>query len=299
MSRRVSCFPDRKVLGLEDLAAVPGLYRLLRRVRAYIPAGSKSEQRQWREQIHVNIPLLYIASLLVQRFAERRNCTTLLFATRDCVHFCRIFSKLFPQFRVCYFQCSRNMMATGGAPYADYVKSVLCAQGDSAAGSLGRTLFVDLHGTGQHALNYFQDHFGAVPYVYVMASKYQRMAQLYPVCREAARAGKLFIQCWNVRASPVELLNYELFGTLQRYCAEKGPIRDIVEYDVQRILPYHDCVHIACSLIAPFPVLVTEELHSVALRLFGQLMQVLRVDKPSVGLHIAHVGNHPVTAGRR
>lgn len=40
----------------------------------------------WLEQCLVNFPLLYWASIHLNRFAQKKGCNTFLFATRDCCH---------------------------------------------------------------------------------------------------------------------------------------------------------------------------------------------------------------------
>ena len=54
--------------------------------------------QMWREQCMVNFPILYLSSIYLYMYAKQRNINTFLFATRDCCHFYKIFSKLFTCF---------------------------------------------------------------------------------------------------------------------------------------------------------------------------------------------------------
>src|SRR5437016_3804636 len=61
------------------------------------------------EQCLINLPILYLASLYLYAFAKKHGYTNYLFCTRDCCHWHRIFTRLFPDERCHYFHCSRNM----------------------------------------------------------------------------------------------------------------------------------------------------------------------------------------------
>src|SRR5205085_2795640 len=71
--------------------------------------GEKRSAMMWEEQVTLNFPLLYLASWYVYQYAKERGIKTLLFATRDCCHWVKIFQKMFPDMTAHYFHCSRNL----------------------------------------------------------------------------------------------------------------------------------------------------------------------------------------------
>ena len=240
--------PKCSLTGLE-LRALPALLDVIQQLRSNMPRLSKTATRQWKEQMYINIPLLYLGSLLLHRYATKRGCTTFLFATRDCVHFCKIFAAMFPQYRVQYFHCSRNMFTVAGNAYSAYVETALTGSSgnrQTACAALEHTVFVDLHGTGKHSLNYFRETFRPCALRVHSGLRVLRLQGTRPcIASITRRQSKLMVQAWNVRATPIEMLNYDLRGSLQRYSRTNGPVRDQPEYPLSRIRPYHACVDAA------------------------------------------------------
>src|SRR5437660_1788780 len=61
----------------------------------------------------------------------------------------------------------------------------------------------------------------------------------------AKKKGKLVNLAFDTHGSPIEMLNYDVRGTLRNYTMVRGtptPIRDRPEYDLGLIESYHDCI---------------------------------------------------------
>ena len=287
---------------------VPELISLVTRCEKGIPAScTATTKKQWREQIFVNIPVLYLASLLVHIHANASGSTKFLFATRDCVHFQKIFATLFPRHadNTHYFHCSRIMLERAREhrlpAYDRYVRKLLTgdAEADSARvrKALATTMFVDLHGTGKRIIKYCERRFGLSPFVFVLSSKFRGYDELPDVSRAHHAANKLQVPVWRIRGSPIEMLNYDLIGTLQTYCSTHGPVRDKLEYSEAEVRPYHECVSECIEQIRPIrgDLLSIRRPDSIYHQLLGELRQIttqIQEDKPVIAKKIAHVAKH-------
>src|SRR3989338_1399372 len=89
---------------LYDNKIYKSLISLIKKCYDYNPYITIHEKLMWYEQCSINIPLLYLASIYLYIYAKSKNCDTFLFATRDCCHWVKIFSRLFPDERVFYYQ---------------------------------------------------------------------------------------------------------------------------------------------------------------------------------------------------
>ena len=298
-------FKPKSALSFDELQSVPGLARATQTARQLLPGDlSPLHKRQWKEQIYVNFPLLYLGSILLHRYAQKRGITNFLFATRDCVHFVRIFSRLFPQYTTHYFHCSRNICAVASCPerhpYDDYVEKLLLTA-DGLRGSraqqlhaaMDKTVFVDIHGSGRGILQYFTAKYQTAPFVYVLTGRFSGVEDMYPICREYAAEGKLMMQIWNcLGGSPIEMLNYDVIGTLQNF-SERGPVRDPLEYKLKYVQPYHDCMDVICRGLKPFSDKVDSKMARYVSGLLGKVCQVIQLDLPIIAQLIKPVRKHP------
>src|SRR5207302_4577667 len=135
--------------------------------------GEKRSAMMWEEQVTLNFPLLYLASWYVYQYAKERGIKTLLFATRDCCHWVKIFQKMFPDMTAHYFHCSRNLFEKvtemsrrerhrkspeNVSPFRKYILGLV------GASRVRDTMYVDVHGTCKRAFAYFEQEFGEVPW---------------------------------------------------------------------------------------------------------------------------------------
>jgi hypothetical protein len=307
-------FEPKCALRRQQLQRVPGLFEAMHDTRRLMPSDLPPlAKRQWREQLYVNAPLLVVASLLLYQFAARRGCTNFLFATRDCAHWRKIFARLFPHCTVHYFGCSRVMFTKarehrGFHPYDAYVEQVLlAAPGLDARASkeerldsaFDKTVFVDIHGCGAHALEYFAAKFSAVPCVYILTSKFAALARTPSICVRTAKLGKLFIQVLGVAGKSIESLNYDLVGTLVDHDGEQE-VREAPEYALAHVQPYHDCMAVFASVLREFPEAdVTPELGAELVQLMARLAAPVRRLCPIVAANVSHVRHHARRAASR
>ena len=204
--------------------------------------GTLSHQ-MWYEQCYVNFPILYLASVYLYLYGHEKRYDNYLFVTRDCCHWHRIFSKLFPETTVHYFHSSRNIFEQamkGNHPYDDYVKSLV-------GETIDRCIFIDVHGTGQRVLEYCREKYNEFPFYFLLTVSPDKFSDLPAVTRD--NADKFMSILYGTRGSPIEMLNYDLIGTLQGY-DENGPIRDDLEYDKNLVRIYH---HVMYKLIKNLP----------------------------------------------
>lgn len=258
----------------------------------YDPQNERNCYLMWQEQCGINFPLLYITSIYLYIYAQERECDTFLFATRDCCHWYKIFQKLFPEANAHYFHCSRNMFEKAtdndNETFDDYVKSLIKTD-------ISKTIFIDIHGSGQRAFYYFRKAFGEVPYCFLLSASYRNYADFPSICREYAKKNKLFNLVFDARGSPIEMLNYDIIGTLQDYSAKNGPIRDPLEYRMSRLESYHTCIDYIVDHLKQFPYDLAIDQNEL-ISLIKKIYRVIQDNKPIISIYIMHPARHKKTA---
>lgn len=245
----------------------------------------------WKEQTNLNFPILFLASIYLYIYAKKRNCDTFLFTTRDCCHWYRIFQKLFPEMKVHYFNCSRNMFRAaneGGNLYFDqYVHSIVP--------DINKCIYADIHGSSSRAVKYFKKAFGQVPHCFLLSAKYKNYESFPFKAKEFVDDDKLMNLIFEAKGSPIEMLNYDKIGTLQTY-TKYGPLRDKLEYDYDLIKPYHKCIDYIVENIDSWDnstVNILEEYKERSiLKLLKNIYKLILEKKPTIGKFIKHQGNH-------
>jgi len=250
----------------------------------------------WEEQTGINFPMMYVASIYLYYYAKNNGCDTILFATRDCCHWVRIFKKLFPEANAHYFHCSRNMLTKAtdehNVHYKKYVKSLITT-------SVDKTVYVDIHGTCQRILSYFEQEWGQLPYCFLLSASYRQYSEFPSICQTAHDAGKLINVVFDARGTPIEMLNFDVIGTIQDY-NEKGPVRDPPEYSVKRLEAYHVCINYLLSQMRPWDKALSrsarkhEKLFNMdeLLNLIRRIYRVIQDNKPILNTYIKHPGKH-------
>lgn len=216
------------------------LVRLLKLLYKEIPYESGSLRRKmWCEQIGLNLPMIVLASVDLHRVYVKNKCRVILFATRDCTHWYKVFSAMYPDVKCHYFCCSRNMFNSArekaNPHFQRYVRDLTCG------GDTGNTLFVDIHGTGERMVKYFKERWDEVPHCYLLTAGPSRPKKLPEDSYEHYKQGRLTSLHMNVSGSPIEMLNYDTVGSVNDYDSD-GPVRADIEYEQKRVQPYHDCV---------------------------------------------------------
>ncbi len=272
------------------------------------PKSSKSDQvnpyLMWKEQCGINFPLLYLASIYLYIYAQKHNCHTFLFATRDCCHWYRIFKKMFPDSNVRYLHCSRNMFGRAfrqqHPDYTSYIISTI--NGDDETNidlfyeNLEKTVFVDLHGTGQHMFSLFRKRFDTTPYCFLLSTGCKSYKDFPTVAKKVIRNDEdhVISLVFDVNGGPIEMLNYDTCGTMQDYSAELGPIRDPIEYPLATVEPYHQCMKFIVGHLvgletdqmeARYPI---EELTALITKIF----HINQKNSTVIRQMVHHVGRH-------
>lgn len=252
----------------------------------------KTKSLMWLEQSIINFPLLYLASIYLYIYANKKGCNTFLFATRDCCHWYKIFTALFPNTNSHYFNCSRNMFekATNNTniEFKNYIKSIVQ--------NVDKTIFIDIHGTGKRMVRYFSNEFDDIPYCFLLSATFSSYSDFPYDVQEQISKEKLINLVFDTAGSPIEMLNYDNIGTLVDYVSFIGPVREPLEYNKRLILPYHECINYIIKQITPLNYQIdkqtrnfsSKELHS----LIDKIFSVIKYDKPILSQYIKHMGKH-------
>lgn len=272
---------------LED-SKMQGLIERIKNASDANPYKNVNQRQAWEEQCFINFPLLYLSSVYLYNYAQQHGCDTFLFATRDCCHWHKIFKKLYPHTNVHYFDCSRNMFDNGihNNTYKKYVRSLV-------DGKLDRTIFADIHGTGKRMFRYFQTEFQQVPYCFLISATYSSYHQFPAITRKYRAHGRFISLAFDSRGTPIEMLNYDLVGTLHNYFPNIGAVRDKLEYDYELIEPYHRCMTYLIENLDPIKHLIfsPQEL-KIAHDVIVKINEYIQVDRPIIAKYIKHVGTH-------
>lgn len=245
----------------------------------------------WEEQCNINFPILYLASIYLFIYAKKRNCDTFLFATRDCCNWYKIFHGLFPNENAHYFHCSRNMFETATAnnnpAFRKYVKSLINS-------NINQTIYIDVHGTGKRVFTYFEKEFKMVPNCLLLSATYKDYSDFPPISKYYKEKRKFCNLVFDASGGPIEMLNYDVIGTLQNY-TPKGPIRDELEYSLNLVEPYHECVEYIVNHLDELYLsddierkYDLEDLNKIIQKIF----KCIRRTKPSISRFIRHIGKH-------
>lgn len=281
---------------LNDVISILGRFRKLSRIiyktciqNPYETGKSCNNyyHTMWTEQCTINFPLLYLASLYLYIYAKQKGCTTFLFATRDCCHWVKMFKQLFPNTQCHYFDCSRIMfqkaIKRGSLHYKEYVTSL-------TKNDIDKVIFVDVHGTGYNVFKYFQKEFKKIPYCFLLSAGASNYKGLPKISRKYYKEDKLFVLIYDASGSPIEMLNYDIIGTLQDYNSH-GAIRGKLEYSSKYVGVYHDSMELLISQVTA----VKEKHHykqSEILNVMNKIYPSIRNDVPTIGRFVKHQSTH-------
>jgi hypothetical protein len=101
------------------------LANLVREVRLANPfTDAHQQQRQlWAATCQLNFPLLFFASLCLERYARGGGVRELLFVSRDCLQWQQLYRALFPHRRTTYLYTSRKCLLKPTESYLAYFRS--------------------------------------------------------------------------------------------------------------------------------------------------------------------------------
>lgn len=260
----------------------------------YDPQRKSRYYQMWCEQALVNFPLLYLASLCLYQYATHHGCKTFLFATRDCCHWIKIFRKMFPQANAHYFHCSRSVFEKAtqkkNPAYMKYIQSLTFDQ----CHEIQQIIYVDVHGTGRRVLNFFSRNFGQVPHCFLLSATYQKYRDFPEISRKYAN--RFVNLVFDARGSPIEMLNYDVIGTLIGFSSEGEPIRDALEYPIKRLEPYHVCMETLIDQINEDAEREAQEIPTNKLiELIRHVYQIILNKQPTISYYIQHMSTHKQT----
>ena len=250
--------------------------------------SDKIKHIMWNEQCYINFPMLYIASIYLYLYAKDAGCNKFLFVTRDCCHWYKVFKCLFPDEEVHYFHASRNVFEKvinmKNHPYDKYVNDII-------NNNVDKCIFVDIHGTGKRVFNYFAKKYGRVPHYFLFSATHKVLSDFPAI---TIKYSNNFVNLlFDIRGSPIEMLNYDLIGTLQDY-SFNGPIRDPLEYDPNLINVYHRAINKCLKYISPieFDMNKSKYNYKNLRHLLKHLSKAIITDKPIISKYIKHIGKH-------
>lgn len=192
----------------------------------------------YNEQIAINLPILFLASVELHRFAQAQGIKTLLFVTRDCGHWVKIFRVMYPtQYNIEYLFSSRMMFETAAKTQNKHYKKYFK---QSCHGDVRQSIYVDVHGTGKHMLDYCLPTFRTSPACFLLSIGAKSYKDLPPRSKELWTQGRLKGLSFGVSGSPIEMFNYQPYGSVMDF-KSTGPVLAEAEYDINRLKPYRDC----------------------------------------------------------
>jgi len=290
-----------KSSSLKNLGIIEELLKNINKAYHDNPYRKKDENHNyydmWNEQCGINYPLFYLSSIYLYYYSINKNIDTFLFASRDCCHWVKIFKKMFINLNSHYFQASRNMLETAtlldNPHYNTYVKSLIKTD-------VNHTVYVDIHGTAKRAFDFFKEKFNEEsPYCFLLSATLRSYAEFPEISRRQHEKGKLINLVFDARGSPIEMLNYDVIGTLQTY-NETGSVRDKLEYSMKYLEPYHISMDYICHNTTD----ITKTLDKIPLNsrndvmieihnLIRKIYRVIQDNKPCISEYIKHPCRHP------
>jgi len=254
--------------------------------------SSADKSLLWKEQCVINYPILYLASVYLHIYASKNNIKNFLFTTRDCCHWHRIYKKLFPDANVHYFDCSRIMFERAteheNTFYDDYIMKI-------TNGDIEHSIYVDIHGTCKRMINYFKKRFNKIPFGFLLSSPHRTYKRFPSVTREQEKLGRFVNIVFDAKGSFCESLNYDSIGTLQNY-DHNGAIRDVVEYNLELIKPYHNGMEYVINKTRPLNHIIRlKNLKQILLltdKYINKMFISIINEKPTILKYTEHISKH-------
>lgn len=197
-----SSFNDKEASSPRPLAL------LQRFIRLQLAEQSPFFQMIYHEQIYINIPFLLSFSHSIHEYATKHSINTILFSMRDTFYLHNIFQQLYPRYRSRLLLCSRRVYMDPSLYYCDYFQNLLDPN--------GKSLIVDIHGTGRSLTEFLSKHFPDSP-----------ISILYFFTSSPVRYSNLHAIRHNFSNDTFEVLNYISCGTLRSFDSSGGVFDDL------------------------------------------------------------------------
>ena len=169
--------------------------------------------------------------------------------------------------------------------YKQYVSSLVT--------DVKKTIYIDIHGTCQRILQYFEKEWKEVPYCLLLSSSYRKYSDFPAICRKAHDSGHLTNLVFDARGTPIEMLNYDVIGTLQDFNAT-GTVRDPPEYSVKWLEPYQIGIQWLLPQIKPWSSQDKEINLETLMTVIRRVYRVIQINRPILLKYIMHPGKHLV-----
>jgi len=88
-----------------------------------IPDTRPQERHLWLLSCQLNFPLLFLASLHLERYARAAGIRELFFVSRDCLLWHHLYQQLFPECRATYLYTSRKCLLKPTTHYLEYFRT--------------------------------------------------------------------------------------------------------------------------------------------------------------------------------
>ena len=265
------------------------IIQLCERYNPYINSN-KNYSNMWLEQCGINLPLMYVCSIYLYIYAKERNIDTFLFATRDCSQWFKIFSKMFPKENSIYYNCSRNMFDIGKDTQNKYFKQYT---DECIKTSVKNAVYIDIHGTGRHPLTFFKEIYGEMPHFFMISSSYRNYSEFPDISIEQKRLDRFINLVFDARGTPIEMLNYDIVGTMKNY-DKNGAQRCDPEYSLKYLEAYHVCIDYACLKIESLKLENIREYDLNELfKLIRKIYRVIQDNRPVIAIYMKHPIKHP------
>lgn len=271
-------------------------WTILHKLQSSCNEDNEFDRQLCLEQIQLNIPILYFASIYLYFYAQTFGIKYFLFAQRDCVHWHRIFSTLFPETHVRYFACSRNLFtkAKENKEFFDY----LVDQVGGKPENLKDTLYVDLFGSGRHSHTYFLtlvDKGMPHPYLFLLSTRYKDLQSFPRTLDTLFQDDLLHVVSFGYRTWNLEILNYDIQGSASDY--QQGTvIRLPLEYDVKYVSICHRVIEQFILLLKEAKISLPTAIPRFPFRFYQRLLTHLltfTLDMPIITTKFPFMKYHP------
>jgi hypothetical protein len=176
----------------------------------------------------------------------------------------------------------------GNEHFLKYTKSCMKSTPD-------KCVFVDIHGTGKRIFSYFHKQFKVFPYFFLISSSYRAYKDFPKITRDALEKNKFLNLVFDARGSPIEMLNYDIIGTMNTY-TKNGPKRCEPEYNLAYLEPYHVCINYFTKHLKPISDDDVSDYNIDDLKsIIKKIYRVIQDNKPEVSKYIKHPSKHPKT----
>ena len=211
--------------------SLANLIREIRLANPFSPSRPRSAIL-WNLSCELNFPLLFFVSLQLGQFVKQQAFSDVLFVSRDCLLWQRLFQRLFPKQRSRYFFASRKCLLKPSDNYLNYFRSTWTPS----------SLIVDLFSTGASLAKLFAklDTKGNCFFI-GFVDNYRYLANA-PDPQERLKTTSIFrnSELGTPVNKNVEMLNYAPHPVVEDviWLPAQGPapvLADHLEYD--RVLP--------------------------------------------------------------